>query len=47
VLATANVTAQSDPPIALPRDDSVWVRLTGGPGVKQALAAEMGIGPTR
>lgn len=29
------------------RDDSVWVRLTGGPGVKEALAAEMGIGRTR
>lgn len=29
------------------RDDSVWVRLTGGPGVKEALAAAMGIGATR
>ena len=25
------------------RDDSVWVRLTGGPGAKEALAAEMGL----
>lgn len=24
-------------------DDSVWVRLTGAPGVKEVLAAEMGI----
>jgi hypothetical protein len=23
-------------------DDAVWVRLTGGPGVKEAIAAEMG-----
>lgn len=23
-------------------DDSVWIRLSGGPGVKQAVAAEMG-----
>jgi hypothetical protein len=29
------------------RDDSVWVRLTGGPGVKEALAAEMEIGAGR
>ena len=25
------------------RDDSVWVKLTGGPGAKEALAAEMGL----
>ena len=24
-------------------DDSVWVRLSGGPGVKEVLAADMGI----
>ena len=31
-------------------DDSVWVRLTGAPSVKEVLAAEMGIraaGPRR
>jgi hypothetical protein len=25
-------------------DDNVWVRLEGGPGVKEAIAAEMGFG---
>lgn len=28
-------------------DDSVWIKLTGGPGVKEVLAAEMGIGAKR
>lgn len=27
-------------------DDTVWVRLTGKAGVKEVLAAEMGIGAT-
>ena len=26
------------------RDDTVWVTLTGGPGTKDVLAAEMGLG---
>ncbi len=25
------------------RDDSIWVRLTGGPGAREVLLAEMGI----
>jgi hypothetical protein len=29
------------------RDDSVWVKLTGAPGTKEALAAEMGLEATR
>jgi hypothetical protein len=28
------------------RDDSVWVKLTGAPGTKEALAAEMGLAAT-
>ena len=27
-------------------DDSVWVRLTGPPGAKEVLAAEMGLMPS-
>jgi hypothetical protein len=26
------------------RDDTVWVRVTGSPGAKEVLAAEMGLG---
>jgi hypothetical protein len=29
------------------RDDSVWVKLTGGAGAKEALAAEMGLEASR
>lgn len=28
-------------------DDSVWVKLTGGPGVKEVLATAIGLGPKR
>lgn len=28
-------------------DDTVWVTMTGKPGAKEVLAAEMGVGPTR
>ena len=28
-------------------EDSVWVGLSGGPGVKEAIAAEMGFSRTR